>query len=403
MNIERFLADFGNSTSNFLVDSYYFEIPTCVAEITKEEAEGYFTNAVEEVDDLLDRLLISTVVNNEEKYFMVGKLAEENPYANSHVGKMHDKIKSPIPYAVFLAAVTYYYKVKNVNGENKAEIEIDNEYMMLPIWLLKKESKFSVAQNKMAQRFAGEHTVTLLTKGMETELLIKVNNTKCLIESEVARWALKYKLVNDDQNQTTRIAKRSESKIFEDAETVFVDIGGGSTDAVLLAKGLGTPVSKESFKVINIEPFLGRLDKLFKEKLIEYFSDLRSLENFIVGNYSNQKYIYKNDNTGEKTDLSQPVIDMLKQYADLLIFKVTEAFNTDGKRKKFVYFGGEAPILSPYIKEAVKNATNEDILERNHFFLNELLDDETEIFKPAARTVNLAALEILSLNEKNKK
>ncbi|MGG4263749.1 hypothetical protein [Peribacillus simplex] len=403
MNIERFMADFGNSTSNFLVDSYYFEIPTCVVEISNEEAEGYFTNSVEEVDDLLSRLLISTVINNEKKYYMVGKLAEENPYANGHVGKMHDKINSPIPYAVFLAAVSYYYKLKNTNGENKAEIEIDSMSMMLPIWLLKKESKFSIAQNKMAQRFAGDHVVTLITKGMETELTIKVASAKCSIESEVARWALKYKLVNDEEKNATRIAKRNEARTFDDTETVFVDIGGGSTDAVELAKGLNTPVSKESFKIINIEPYLGRLDTLLNEKLIEYFNDLRSLENFIVDNYSNQKYVLKNENTGQKYDLTLPITDMLKGYADLLVYKVTEAFNTDGKRKKYVYFGGETPILSPFIKESVKNATNEDILERNHFFLNELLDDETEIFKPAARTINLAALEILSLNERNSK
>ncbi|MDM5335809.1 hypothetical protein QUF84_00665 [Fictibacillus enclensis] len=398
MNVERFLADFGNSTSNFLVDGYYFEIPTCVAEISKEEAEGYFTNAVEDVDDLLDRLIISTVVNNEEKYYMVGKLAKLNPYANSHVGKMHDKITSPIPYAVFLAAVSYYYRLKNNNGENKAEIEIDSELMMLPIWLLMEETKFSVAQNKMAQRFEGDHNVILLTKGMETELTIKVKQTKCYIESEVARWALKYKLINDEENNATRIDKRKEAKTFDDAETVFVDIGGGSTDAVLLAKGLNTPTSKESFKVINVDPYLGRLDKLLKEKLIRHFKDLRRLENFIVENYSNQKYILKNENTGEKQDITLPITEMLKEYAKLLVYKVSEAFNTDGERKKYVYFGGEAPILAPYIKEAVKQATNEDILERNHFFLNELLDDDAEIFKPTARTINLAALEILSLN-----
>jgi plasmid segregation protein ParM len=402
MKIERLNADFGNSTNNFLFDSYYFEIPTCVVEISKDKAESHFTNSVDEVGDLLDRLLISTTINDEDRYFLVGKLAEDNPYSNSHVGKMHDKINSDIPYAVFLSAIAYYYKVKNENGENVAQIEIDNMKMMLPIWLLKKEDKFSIGQNKMANRFLGEHSVRLMTSGMETELTIKVANAKCYIESEVARWALKYKMINDKDNKATVIEKRMESRKFEDNETVLVDVGGGSTDAALLTKGLNTPVSKDSFQVIQITPFLGRLDTLLKEKLLEYFTDLRSLEQFIVANYKNQKYILRNQNTGAKYDLTDPIIDMLKEYAELLVFKVMEPFQNNSKGVlKFVYFGGEAPILAPYIKECVKKMTNEEIMENNHHFLGELLeDDKSEIFKPAARTINLAALEILSLNER---
>lgn len=402
MKIERFNSDFGNSTNNFLVDSYYFEIPTCVVEIPKEKAESHFTNTVDEVQDLLDRLLISTTIDDVERYFLVGKLAEDNPYSNSHVGKMHDKINSVIPLAVFLAGVAYYHKIKNEDGENVAEIEIDNMKMMLPIWLLKKEDKFSIGQTKMSNRFLGEHTVRLMTSGMETELTVKVKNSKCYIESEVARWALKYKMINDKEKNATAIQKRVESRKFDDNETVLVDVGGGSTDAVLLTKGLNTPVSKDSFQVIQITPFLGRLEKLLKEKLIEYFTDLRSLEKFIVANYKNQKYILRNQNTGDKYDLTEPIVDMLKEYAELLVYKVMEPFNNNSKGVlKFIYFGGEAPILSPYIKDSVKKLTNEEIMENNHHFLGELLeDDKSEIFKPAARTINLASLEILSLNER---
>ncbi|KYD11415.1 hypothetical protein B4102_2143 [Heyndrickxia sporothermodurans] len=405
MKIERFNVDFGNSTNNVLADSYYYEIPTCVVELTKEKAESHFTNSVDEVGDLLNRLLISTIIDDEERYFLVGKLAEENPYSNSHVGKMHDKIKSDIPYVIFLATIAYYHKVKNENGENVTEIEIDNMKMMLPIWLLKKEDKFSIGQSKMANRFLGEHNVKLMTVGMETELNIKVNNAKCYIESEVARWALKYKMINDEDKKATVIEKRIESRKFDDNETVLVDIGGGSTDAVLLTKGLNTPVSKDSFQVIQITPFLGRLEILLKEKLIEYFTDLRSLEQFIVANYKNQKYILRNQNTGAKYDLTDPIVEMLKDYAELLVFKVMDPFQSNSKGVlKFIYFGGEAPILSPYIKESVKKVTNEEIMENNHYFLSELIeDDKSEIFKPAARTINLAALEILSLNERKSK
>jgi len=402
MNISRFNADFGNSTSNFLSDSYYFEIPTCVVEVTKEQADGLFPNAIEDTADLLDRLLISTTISGEERFFMVGKLAETSPFANSHVGKMHDKISSNIPYATFLAAMTYAYKINS--NDNAGKIEVENMKMMLPIWLLKKEDKFSIAQTNMVNRFTGEHTVKLLTVGMETELTINVKNAKCYIESEVGRWALKYKVINDKEKGSTVIEKRTEARKFDSNETVLVDIGGGSTDATLLAKGLGTPVSKDSFQVVQIDPFLGHLEKLLKEKLIQHFSDLRSLEKFIVNNYVTQQYILKNPNTGEKHDLTNKIVQALEDYSKVLVYQVMKSFDGNTKEAlKFVYFGGEAPILEPYIKECVKHSTNEDIMENNHYFLSDLLEETIdEVFRPTARTINLAALEILSLSEKTK-
>ena len=403
MKVETLNADFGNSTGNFLFDSYYFEIPTCVVEISKEQAEGLFTNSVEDTADLLNRLVISTIINDEEKFFMVGKLAETSPFAHSHVGKMHDKINSNIPYATFLAAMTYVYKI-NEEDNPEPTIEIDNMKMMLPVWLLKKEDKFSIAQNKMVNRFIGEHTVKLVTPGMETELTINIKNAKCHIESEVGRWALKYKIVKNVEKDVTIIEKRKEARKFDDNQTVLVDIGGGSTDAVLLAKGLNTPVSAESFQVVQVDPFLGRLEKLLKEKLIEYFSDLRSLEQFIVDHYVKQRYVFKNPNTGKSVDLTDPIVQMLQEYSDVLVYKVMESFKGNTKEAfKFIYFGGEAPILEPYIKQSIIRKTNEGIMENNHYFLSDLLEEtENEVFRPTARTINLTALEILSLNEKTK-
>lgn len=399
MNINRLNVDFGNSTNNFLVDSYYYEIPTCIVEVSKEQAEGLFTNVVEEVDDLLERLLIATTIDKTERYFLVGKLAENNPYANNHVGRMHDKITSDIPYVTFLAGMIYNHRNNNLE---ETEVQIDNMKLMLPIWLLKKENKFSIGQEKMSNRFVGEHSVKLLTPGMESEIKISVDQAKCYIESEVGRWALKYKMLNDTKNTATVIEKRSEALLFNDNETVLVDIGGGSTDAVVLSKGLNAPISKDSFQVIQIDPYLGRLEVLLKEKLIEHFSDLRALENFIVEHYVSQIYILKNYNTGTEVDLTEPITKMLKEYADLLVYKVMNPFNGDSENPlKYIYFGGEAPILEPFIKEAVKRNTNEDIMENNHYFLGQLVkESKGEIFKPTARTINLAALEILSLNEK---
>lgn len=406
MRVERLNADFGNSTGNFLSDSYYFEIPTCVVEISKEQAEEIFTNQVEDTTDLLDRLVISTMINGEDHFFMVGRFAEASPYANSHVGKMHDKINSNIPYAMFLAAMTYVYKINDKENDSlESTIEVDNMKMMLPVWLLKKENKFSVAQNKMVNRFLGEHSVKLLTPGMETDITINIKNAKCHIESEVGRWALKYKIAKKEDNEVTVIEKRAEARKFDSNEVILVDIGGGSVDAVRLAKGLNTPVNADSFQVVQVEPYLGRLDKLFKEKLIEHFTNLRSLEQFIVDNYVTQRYVFKNPNTGSSVTLTEPIVQMLQEYSDILVYKVMESFKTNTKEAlKFIYFGGEAPILEPYIKHSITKITNEGIMENNHFFLSDLIEDtKDEVFAPTARTINLTALEILSLNEKTKK
>ncbi|MGQ7178854.1 hypothetical protein ACUOA5_26975, partial [Escherichia coli] len=79
-------------------------------------------------------------MDGEESYYVLGQLAEDNQLANSHVNKMHDKIKSPIPYISFLGAIAYYHAL-NADKEDD-EVEIDYMSMMLPIWLLKREEKF---------------------------------------------------------------------------------------------------------------------------------------------------------------------------------------------------------------------------------------------------------------------
>ena len=53
MNIKRFNGDFGNSTNNFMIDGYYFEIPTNVVEISEKEASETFVSPITESKDLL--------------------------------------------------------------------------------------------------------------------------------------------------------------------------------------------------------------------------------------------------------------------------------------------------------------------------------------------------------------
>jgi len=74
-----------------------------------------------------------------------------------------------------------------------------------------------------------------------------------------------------------------------------------------------------------------------------------------------------------------------------------------GEQIKFINFGGEASILEPFIKQALLEHMSEAAAQSNHFFLNKVLeDDRKEIFKPSPRIINLAALEMLSINEMRK-
>jgi len=398
MDIMRLNCDFGNSTNNFMVDGYYFEIPTNVVEISEKEASEMFVSPITETKELLDRLVISTKYNDKEKFFLVGEFAEKSKLSNSHVNNMHDKIKSVIPYASFLAAIAYYTNLKSSKDDNV--VKINYMSMMLPIWLLKREEKFSIAANQMEKRFLGEHEVKIITLGMEKTIKISVENAKCRIESEVARHGINYKLVTDDNN-IMKIEKRQElTSKFNDYEVVLADIGGGSTDAVILGKALTAPKTRDSFKVIDIEPFLGTLETFRKEKGLQYFHDLGALEKFIVANYKEQKYVLKDENIGEQFEFTDMIKEMLQEYSDMLILQIFNAFKTKNKVIKFIYFGGEAPILEPYIKISLRKHMTDQAAENNHFFLNEILEeDKREIFRPTSRTINLTALEILSINE----
>jgi plasmid segregation protein ParM len=366
-----------------LIDGYYFEIPTNVVELSEEAAKSYFVASINTPNELLRRLLISTTIRGEDKkrYFLVGEEAEKHLLANQHVNKLHDKINSHIPYVMFLAATAYYQALKGKNDESEVEIEYFST--MLPIWLLKRTNKFSEAQSAMADRFLGEHTVDVLTPGLERTLKINVLESYCRIEGEIARLALKKDLSLQD---------KEEAKQFENHDTVLVDIGGGTIDLVLLPAGLKPPKSRESMQIVERLSYLAHIDKLRKEKFLEYFSDLRSFEAFIVENYDKEKMELRDRNTGKSIDLTEQIRKSLKEYAKNLIEKIREAMPAPAdKVYKYVYFGGVAPILKNAIKEVLKEEIAEDIVEENH------------IFPEDSRKLNLYGLEIRSLGELNKR
>jgi plasmid segregation protein ParM len=380
MDIKRQNVDFGNSIFQTLVDGYYFEIPTNVVEITKEKAEGHFPTVFDDPQSLLQSLLISTTIDGTEKFYLVGDSAENQVLGNIHINKLHDKTESEIPYVMFLASVAYYNVLKG-NGKEDSRVNIDYFSTMLPIWLLKKTNKFSEMQNKMASRFKGEHQVTILTPGLERVVTIHVETSKCRIESEVARWAIKKDFDLQD---------REEANAFQNYETLIVDLGGGTVDLALLQTGLQAPKSRESFNCFTDISYLKHIEKLRSEKLLEYFDDVRSLEEFIINNIDKTKMEQLDGNSGKKVDLTERIHESLREYTQILLTKIENTFpSPKDKIYKYVYIGGIASILKRFIHESIDARYGAEIREQNHLFLQE------------TRKLNLYGLEIISRHETN--
>ncbi|WP_431818883.1 hypothetical protein [Bacillus pumilus] len=392
MNISRFNVDFGNSMYMNLIDGYFFELPTNVVEIKKEVAEGKFTTQIDNPADLKDRLLISTEIDEVERYFLVGEIAEKEVLGNNHINKLHNKVESHIPYVTFLAATAYYYSnydaikksgVKSNDQNMDNHVEIEYFQTMLPIWLLKKLNKFSEMQEKMVKRFLGVHTVKILTLGMENEIEITVKDAACRIESEVARWAIKKDFeLNDNE----------EAKQFKDYDVVACDLGGGTDDLALLPAGLKAPKDRDSFISNTEAPFLVHLERLRKDKLLEHFESVRELEKFIYTNIQKTKMIRTDGNTGKTYDLTDIIKNSLIEYAEIKITQVENAF-TPPKDKvyKYLYFGGVAEILKEAISEVTREKYNAEISEANHIVAED------------ARMLNLYGLEVLSRDEQVKR
>ncbi|KAF2423365.1 hypothetical protein NSQ76_20570 [Bacillus sp. FSL M8-0256] len=385
MNIGRMNVDFGNSMYMNIIDNYYFELPTNVVEIKQEYAEGMFTSSIDDPKDLKDRIMISTSIEGEEKFYLVGEIAEKEVLGNNHIKTLHNKVESHIPYVMFLAAVAYYQAVdpkdpkKEERDQNDNEVTIEYFQTMLPIWLLKKLNKFSETQQKMSDKFQGSHQVKVLTLGMEKDLKITVEKAVCRTESEVARWALK---------KTPDLENNPMADLFKNNDVVMSDLGGGTDDLVLLPAGLKAPVNRDSFVSNTEAPFLAHLEKLRKEKLLEHFNNVRDLEKFIYTNITKSKMERIDGNTGKKYDLTDIIKKSLKEYTEIKIALVEGSFTPPkDKTYKYVYFGGVAEVLKEFIAAVTEEKYGRDISESNHI----VVDD--------ARKLNLNALEIISRSE----
>ncbi|MEK4448652.1 hypothetical protein N1I81_22720 [Bacillus sp. FSL M8-0052] len=381
MNISRFNVDFGNSMYMNLIDGYFFELPTNVVELKQEVAEGKFTSSIDDPADLKDRLLVSTEIDGEERFFLVGEIAEKEVLGNNHIKRLHNKVESHIPYVMFLAATAYYQALNGEREDNHVEIEYFQT--MLPIWLLKRLNKFSEMQEKMASRFIGSHQIKVLTLGMEKELQITVKDAACRIESEVGRWAIKKDFELNDNDMAEQ---------FKNYDVVACDLGGGTDDLVLLPAGLKAPKSRESFVSNTEAPFLVHLENLRKDKLLEHFDSVRELEKFIYSNIQKSKMERRDGNTGQKFDLTDVIKKSLKEYAEIKIAQIENAF-TPPKDKiyKYLYFGGVAEVLEESIRIVTEEKYGRDISESNH------------IVADNARLLNLYGLEVLSRAEQAKR
>ncbi|MEB9685130.1 hypothetical protein BK742_12120 [Bacillus thuringiensis serovar pingluonsis] len=381
MKITMMNKDSGNSLDMNLIDGFYIETPTNVVEISKEEADSHFVATISNPKELLSRLLISTIIPGEdkEKFFLVGEEAAKHALANNHVNKLHDKITSPIPYVMFLSAISFYHAINETRKPDDNTVEIEYFQTMLPIWLLKRTAKFSEAQNEMAERFAGEHQVTIHTPGMERTLNINVEKAFCRIEGEIARLAIKKNFELED---------REEARQFDNNDTVLVDIGGGTIDLVLSPAGLKSPKNRDSMQPIDKLSYLSHIEKLRKEKFLEKFSDLRSFETFIVNNFQKPKMELVDGNTGQRVDLTEKIRTSLKEFAKFLILKIQDVMPAPAdKVYKYVYFGGVAPILETSIHEVIEEMYGSEIAQANHIFL------------PDSRKLNLYGLEVKSRGE----
>jgi len=378
MRIKRMNSDFGNSVVASMIngEKEVIEIPTTVTKITKSEAEDYFPSKIEP-NELKDHLIIEL----DGTYYLVGSAALRKAGNDMHVGTLHNKIESDIPFVLFLSSVAVYEAMENDEPleDGAVDVEVDYFSTLLPIFELLESDKFSEKLNEMANRYKNDFSFRVITTGCEKTINLKVKESKCYAESLVARFALLYQF---DLNPNPAAKK------FEDHQCINCDLGGLTNDLVLLTPGLGNPKKRDDFKTVTNIQYLGLLKELVEGKLRRYFDSTKELDAFIVENYKNNKYLWVDGKTGEQSDLTEIIEEALRNFTNRLLELITNAFPRPetGKFYKYNYFGGIAPILREYIKEYVENKYGPEMFEEYHH-----IEPDT-----SARMLNLYGLEIIS-------
>ena len=377
LKIKRFNMDLGNSMTFAMVngDQNIIEIPTAIVEFSEARAKGYFTDDIPK-SQLKESLLIK--VNG--KYLLVGEAAEKILGNDKHIGSNpHSKAESDLSIQMFLAAVALYDAENNMEHEEETTVQIDYFSTMLPIWEVLETEKFSDKTEEMEEKFKGEFSFEIITNGCEKTINVKVDDTFCYTEGLAAKWALRYKF---DLTESETAEK------FDRHITINVDLGGGTIDLVRLQKRLGQPKSRNDFKTITERPYLEAIRDLYEQKLRRYnFRSARDVEEFIVKNFENDKYIVIDGKTGEETDITEIIDNSLREYTYEIIPMILDAFpETQGEVYKYNYFGGVAPILRKYIEEYITNEWGSETFNNYHH----IEPDRT------ARFLNLFGLEVIS-------
>lgn len=382
MYIKRWVADFGNSTTQMMVDGNYFEMTSSVYEISQKESDAIFAQPIS-ADDLLHNLVVCTEIEQKERYFKVGLKATQDILSSTHINKLHDKTESINVYMQWLGAIAYYHALQSpVDSEAAAHVKVDYFSTMLPTWIVKKADKFSIVLEKMANRFKGTHKVKLLTAGFQRDIEIEVIDAKCRIEGETARYALKRNL---DLNIKDTAAQ------YDDVRAVISDLGGQTHDLSRLGKGLRRPASSDDFESFTDQSFLKTLEILRNNKLMTHFKHVHDLEGFIADNINKERFIYTDPVTLEPMDLTDPIITTLKSFARISAQKVIMTFEfKNGEKVKYIHIGGISQLLKKYILEA----------------LHELIGEAAalhHIFPDDSRMLNIYGLEIVAKDDLNKK
>lgn len=382
LKVESFHGDLGNSNTFGLINgdtTNILEIPTACVEYNKEQALAFFTDNIPKKD-----LKNSLLIKYEGKYYLIGEEAKRRSGNDEHIrDKVANKSDSKIPYLMFLALVALHEANELPDSNEDTTVEIDYFSTMLPIGELTEAPKFSIVTDKMAERFLGDTSFEIVTKGCEKKIHINVKESKCYPEGWAAKWALAYTL----DLKPSELRER-----FADCRTINVDIGGGSIDLVRLQFGLGNPNSRDDYKPVSNHSYLKMLRTLRNEKLSKYFESAKDLEDFIVQHFEKGKYLYKDGKTSKETDLTGYIDEALENYTNTIMPEILSTFDgIQGVKYKYNYIGGVAPILRKYIEKYVINMEDggeEVFKEHHHIEPNQ-----------SARFSNLVGLEIIYRND----
>lgn len=383
MKISRWVCDFGNSINQHLIDGYYFEMPSSIYEITEKAARGLFAEVVDP-ESLLKQLVVKITLDGKDRYFKVGEKAKADALGNAHIEKLHDKTESLTVWVTWLAGLAFYhaYRYPDLQRNSSVDVEVGYFLTMLPIWLVKKATHFNEMLDKMAKRFTTAQ-VELITPNFERTLQVQIAETVCRIEGETARFALKFDLELNPLDAASR---------FDQASVVINDLGGQTQDLVKLRRGLKRPESADEFSSFTDQSYLKTLEKLRTSKLMTHFSDLRSLEAFILENIKQRKYVYIDPTSQCETDFTEDIELTLREFVKIVIQKALNAYRfVPGENVYFVHIGGVTDSLKVYMKEYLEEHLGTSIANEFH------------IFPEDSRKLNLYGGEIVAKSELKKK